>query len=545
MATCEFSGHFPLIKLDDIGPFHPLGTIGTLSDDVLLEVFSCYVEEAYDAAYRPDEFYVEEVYDSACSPDRFHEIKKLEAWCTLIHVCRRWRHLVFSSPRRLNLRLICTRRNPVREMLGNWPTLPIVIDDQELGGAYQTLTRQVVNVVAALEHRDRVCQIGLGDISRSVFPILAEKMQESFPALTHLQLDSDYGSPMLHPGSFLGGSAPCLRSLTLQGISFPALPTLLSTTKNLVKLRLGRIPHSGYLSPDAMVVCLSFLTKLENLVLRFSSPQPRPNSSIRHLPLLTRVTLPSLTQFNFYGANEYIEDLVARVNIPQLHDLEITLFGEALFEASQLSQFLGQAEKFKVPRRALLDFGSYSDVARLSLSGDPVDGTTLVLPITYIADIDFQLRFLHTLSRSPPPPLQLSSFERLDIVMGHTEHGMDYIPWLELFQPFTAVKDLYLDNRAVLHLAPTLQELTEERATHVTPALQRIFVQSYGQPEDAAAQAAIGSFIAARQFSGHPVAVHDWEWGSGEDSRWTLYCVFHTIHTRCSALTRHRCRSSI
>jgi hypothetical protein len=290
-------------------------------------------------------------------------------------------------------------------MLGNLPTFPIVIDDQELGGAYRTLTREVGNVVAALEHHDQVCQIGLGDVSLSIFRILAEKMQESFPVLTHLQLDSDYESPMLHPESFLGGSAPHLRSLTLQRISFPALPTLLSTTKNLVKLRLGSIPHSGYLSPDAMVVCLSSLTKLENLVLRFSSPQSRPNGSIRHLPSLTRVTLPSLTQFNFYGTNEYIEDLVARINIPQLHDLEIMLFGEALFETSQLNQFVGRAEKFKVPRRALLDFGSYSDVARFSLSGDPVDGPTLVLPITYIADIDFQLRFLHALSRSSPPPL--------------------------------------------------------------------------------------------------------------------------------------------
>ena len=106
--------------------------------------------------------------------------------------------------------------------------------------------------------------------------------------------------------------------------------------------------------------------------------------------------------------------------------------------------------------------------------------------------------------------------------MGLTEHSVDYIPWLELLQPFTAVKDLYLDNRAVLHLAPTLQELTEERATHVTPALQRTFVHSYGRPEDAEAQAAIKSFFAARQFSGHPVAVHNWERGSGKDSQWMM-----------------------
>ncbi len=33
------------------------------------------------------------------------------------HVCQKWRSVVFGSPRRLNLRLLCTKRTPVREML--------------------------------------------------------------------------------------------------------------------------------------------------------------------------------------------------------------------------------------------------------------------------------------------------------------------------------------------------------------------------------------------------------------------------------------------
>jgi hypothetical protein len=475
------------------------------------------VEEAYDAASSPNGFDVEGAYEAVCSPDRFYAIERLEAWCTLIHVCRRWRILVFASPRRLNLRLACTRRKPMGDMLSIWPTIPIVIDDQELGCYYATRMEHIGKVIAALEQRDRVCHIGLGDIPLTLFPILAEMMQESFPTLTHLQLDSEYESPILHPGSFLGGSTPRLQSLTLQHISFPALPTLLSTTKDLVELRLWNIPPSGYISPDAMVVCLSSLTKLEDLILRFRPPHSHPNSSTRRLSSLTRATLPSLTQFQFHGDNEYIEDLVAQTNIPLLHHLEIMFFDNAFFETSQLNQFVSRAEKFEVPRRTLLDFDTYSDDARFSLCDDPVDGTTLVFPTSKITEIDFQLRFLHTLSRSSSPPLRLSSLERLDILMGYTDYGRDDIPWLELLQPFTAVKDLYLGSRAELHLAQTLQELTEETAADVLPALQRIFIPGYERPGYADVQEDIGSFITARQLSGHTVTVHNWEGGLGEE----------------------------
>lgn len=45
------------------------------------------------------------------------------AWKLLIHVCRRWRNLVFRSPRRLKLRLYCTPETPARKTLVVWPSL--------------------------------------------------------------------------------------------------------------------------------------------------------------------------------------------------------------------------------------------------------------------------------------------------------------------------------------------------------------------------------------------------------------------------------------
>ena len=98
-------------------------------------------------------FYVEEAYDAAYGPHGFYDIESLETWRTLIHVCRKWRNLVFASPRRLNLRLVCTRRKPVRDMLDIWPTFPIVIHDQEPDYHRKTRMGHTGNVIAALEHR--------------------------------------------------------------------------------------------------------------------------------------------------------------------------------------------------------------------------------------------------------------------------------------------------------------------------------------------------------------------------------------------------------
>ena len=48
-----------------------------------------------------------------------------DEWYALVHVCQRWRYAVLGSQRRLNLRLVCTTRSPVRRMLDIWPPLPL------------------------------------------------------------------------------------------------------------------------------------------------------------------------------------------------------------------------------------------------------------------------------------------------------------------------------------------------------------------------------------------------------------------------------------
>ena len=81
--------------------------------------------------------------------------------------------------------------------------------------------------------------------------------------------------------------------------------------------------------------------------------------------------------------------------------------------------------------------------------------------------------------------------------------------WLDLLHPFTGLNDLHLGKGPGLHCALTLQELAGERVTEVLPVLQNIFVQEL-EPSGPT-QEALGQFIAARQLSGLPVVVYNWD----------------------------------
>ena len=292
-------------------------SIDTLPNDVLLEIFNSH---QYD---EDDEI----------------GFKRERAWQTLVHVCRRWQYIVFGSPRFLNLQLVCTTRTPVREMLDVWPSLPLILFYRE------NPTGSVDNLIAAFKCTDRVCQIDL-EIAQSWDLDICGEMQQPFPELTDLYLESTNRMMAVVPDSFLGGSAPRLESLHFYGIQFPGLPKLLLSTTHLVSLSLENIPHSGYFSPEAMVAALSTLTSLSNLWLGFESPRSCPDQASRRPPPKTRSALPVLTYFFFKGVSEYLDDLVACIDAPQLNILHIFFFNDIVFDTPQLVRFIFFEKRF-------------------------------------------------------------------------------------------------------------------------------------------------------------------------------------------------------
>ena len=426
---------------------------------------------------------------------------RIDAWYSLVHVCRKWRGVVFGSPRRLNLRLFCTDRTPVRETLYVWPVLPIFVS------VFEYEEWDVDNVIAALEHNDRICHLKLIGFPSSH---LMGVMQKPFPALSYLELRAREGEtePVI-PDSFLSGSAPQLQRLFLDRLPFPGLPKLLLSATHLVELSLCRIPQSGYISPEAMVTCLSVLTSLETLCISFESPRSRPGRISRRPPPPTRTLLPVLTEFVFNGVSEYLEHLVAQIDAPLVETLDITFFHQLIFDMPQFAQFISHSPKFEAHDKARVFFSNWNVSVTL-----PQTSGALQLAIL-CRKSDWQLSSLAQICSSSFPQALISMVEHLYVDRGISDalwnDDIESVQWLEFFHPFTAVKELHLSHEFAPRIAPTLKELVAERVTEVLPALQSLFLERYPSGYLRPVQESIEQFVSARQLAGHPITVSRWE----------------------------------
>ena len=49
-------------------------------------------------------------------------------WHTLMHLCQKWRQIIFESPLGLHLQLHCMYGMPVLKTLAYWPSFPVVVN---------------------------------------------------------------------------------------------------------------------------------------------------------------------------------------------------------------------------------------------------------------------------------------------------------------------------------------------------------------------------------------------------------------------------------
>jgi hypothetical protein len=437
--------------------------IDILPDDVLLQIFDfCRVE------YRPP-----------WPPCHFILEWRIE-WRRLVQVCRRWRQLIFSSPGRLDLYLICTYGTPVRKNLDIWPAFPIAIDYVNhlfMPNRYFWPDDED-NVNTALKHPDRVRCLKV-----PVTSSLLENMTQPFPILTHLWLSSKNGSgsePVL-PSSFLGGSAQRLREIYLEGIIFPTLPTFLSSASDLVNLTLHGIPYGWYVSPEVMVAGLAALIRLGFLSIEFQSKfeswtsHPDQNSGRRLEVPPTRVIFPALTFFGFQGAYEYVEGLMAQIDAPRLTSIMMMYFDQHVSPLPQLSRFVSQtqivkqalkmdAEVYFYPLSCLrFVVGHSSAENRLDL-GFWCEG--LASQVSYSAEVLSQLSVV------------LSNVHHLSLSLNRLYPGwqvdVDHMAWLALLRLFTPVETLRVVHPIARYIADALNDITTEMAPEILPALHLV-----------------------------------------------------------------------
>ncbi|KAH9167717.1 hypothetical protein EDB89DRAFT_2232256 [Lactarius sanguifluus] len=461
-------------------------TINTLTDNVLVEIFD-FCRQDYDQ----------------------YPTHLVWRWHSLVHVCQRWRQIIFASPRRLNLETLCTYGTPVRKYLVIWPAIPIVMQY----GHYRSsiVPNDEDNVIAALEYPDRVCRVMLY-VTASQLGKIATMMQEPFPKLTRLSISSEDGNLPVLSDEFLGRSAPLLQEIELYGVPFPELPTLLLSAVHLVELKLRNLPQTGYISPEAMVACLAALPRLEVLHIGFQSPDSRPNRIL--LSPITRTVLPTLHYLFFSGVCAYFEDFVARIDAIQLDTVVIFYSDQDVdFEVPQLSEFIDRSEHLKqtLSTHCQVMLDEFDDAVDFFIGGATSDETKGWDPDTGISvsilceGINQQVlhltRVLSSISPISPDMVHLAINSELFASEPLSELGdMDDAEWLQLLRPFSSVETLFVAEKFAGQISRALEDIAGAMVTEVLPALELLCLEH--QP-----LSSVGNFVAVRRDSGHPVTI--------------------------------------
>jgi F-box-like len=459
--------------------------INMLPDDVLLEIFDIYRKDP-------------------ASQVRFNFFVPLAVtwrWGALIQVCRRWRCVIFGSPLRLDLRIVCTDRTPTRTSLDIWPPFPITIACWDV-----VSEKSVENVIAAVEHgHDRISHVLIHDIKSSAISQLVAAMQQPLPTLRTISLMSRDGSVPVLSKTFLGGSAPHLETFILRGIAFPTFPRFILSFTHIRNLSIRDIPHSGYISPNEMVACIAALPNLEGLFIGFRSPLSRPPQTTP--PPRTLIVLPTLNELSFVGVSEYFEDFVAHIGTPLLNQFDVTFFMDLIFDIPRLRHFISRTDRLEPFDQATM---LYNDQGICITVGIPHRFSLQILcerpdwQLSSMVQIfGQQLPLLSHVEHFEISPSRFANIERID------NPDVDSSLWLDLFHLFIAVQSLFVPAQLMAPVAAALQELTGERTMEVFPALHSLFLEGLGASEPV--QEGIRSFVASRQQSDHPVAVQSWE----------------------------------
>ena len=453
-----------------------------LDDDSLLQIFRCYRLEDEDDWYL-----------------------RL-SWRKLVHVCRRWRYLIYEESSYMDMCLLLTNCSPSMDPPSHLPLLPLVIVCSD---GTKTMTRNgdpEDNIHLGLQQHGRVRRVLLRAPSSSL-RVWLEPMNEHFPGLRDLSLFSTTTEMSLVLPELL--QAPDLHHLSLHGVGLPKGLSLLSSMISLSTLSLTHIRGSCYFPPGHLVTQLQGLPYLEELSIGFAIPIPQlplPSSEEKLLSSPTLpVALPTLKRPTFWGEDDYLDNLVARIDTPLLERLSLTLLYDIAFTLVYLTKFIHRTKGVGclVARVILNEDGaslhtSYNeaqDIGKLSLN---VNCKSLDWTIHSIAQVCSALE--KVLSSVGKLTLDLD----VDGMPSDWEITRDDKQWHELLLPFISVKKLRIGPSLTLELSRALESLTGELVLKLLPELKELEVlHKIDLPTDA-----FSTFMKIRESVSRPVTVH-------------------------------------
>ncbi|KAF8269919.1 hypothetical protein EI94DRAFT_867012 [Lactarius quietus] len=346
--------------------------------------------------------------------------------------------------------------------------------------------------------------------------------------------DKDERAPVL-PSKLLAGGALRLQDLYLRNMSYPALPKLLLSARDLVNLCFTNIPSTCSISPGEILTGLDGLTRLQFLTIEFQ-PSVRLNLLTDQrltAPVTPTVRLPSLKNFCFKGYCEYLEGLVAQIDAPRVTYLNIYYFSQPVYQVLQLAQFLVRSE-YLTPRilsslaiRLIpwIQFGCCGERSNLHFQ---IDTSGMVRGVLHSVQLLQQLsatfsgiRALTLVGPSPAsaePPFGGSLYGGSRFaasLFGETlcgrplleipgvQDSIEYIDWIGLLRPFTGVNKLYLRGELSENVINALELVQGDMVAKILPALHRLqFVREQPPPT-----VSVDRFVSIRQNAGRPVTI--------------------------------------
>jgi hypothetical protein len=236
------------------------------------------------------------------------------------------------------------------------------------------------------------------------------------------------------------------------------------------------------------------------LSIRFQSPTSRPNQ--RRAAPLTRVVLASLASFEFHGVCEYLEDLVARIDAPQLTFFEITYFNQLDFRVPELSQFISRAEHLQAALFERAFVNCRENKVNVLLRGKAQPRQSCLSIQISCQGLDWQVSSITQLisqSSTMLADVRYLSIDETDL-QPNWRDDIDHGEWLPLLRPFVAVQTLRVGRRLTGHISLALEDVAEVTVEEVLPYLHSLYLE--GQPATN-----VKRFTTARLRSDRPVTI--------------------------------------
>jgi hypothetical protein len=423
-----------------------------------------------------------------------------QTWRNLVHVCRRWRNLIYDSSSHLDVCLLLMNDSPSIDTLGHLPPLPLVIDFSD---RTETISQKDEdNIHLGLQQHGLVRRVVL-EAQSSSLRMWLELMKKHFPRLRDLSLFSTTIEEMnlTLPETL---QVPDLRRLSLHGVGLPKGLSLLSSVTALSTLSLTQIRGSCCFSPRSLVTQLQDLPHLEELSIGFAISTPLPSSEGELLPVpIAPVTLPTLRRLTFRGEDVYLDNLVAQVNTPLLERLSLTFVFDTTFTLVNLTEFIHRTKGFGCPISRVvfkkdgvsIDAGHSEkrDVGRLSLhvNCEPLDW-----------QIDSASQVCIALGKVIFDVEDLTLDLDVDGTPSDWKNPLDNSVWHELLLPFIGAKKLHIGSSLTLELSQALESVAGWLVSELLPELQELEVQL---ENDDQTKTAFSAFVETRESVGRPI----------------------------------------